>query len=199
VSVTRDTVLRRPDRFYSTVSGDHRREVWYDGVGVTVAMHDEKIFGQVRAPETLDKTLDAMHERFGVAAPLTDYLYSSPAKALLTATTTGGWAGRETVDGQQTDHLVFKDTGVNWEVWIPVDGDPLPQKASIELTENSRLRKIDLGFKNWSFSPQIAGDRFDPTVPADYEGVAIIQRARVLRNQPKDEEGGASTAADVKK
>jgi hypothetical protein len=184
---------------YSAVAGDHRREIWYDGVGVTVAMHDEKIFGQIRAPETLDKTLDAMHERFGVAAPLADYLYSSPAKALITQTTTGGWAGRETVDGQQTDHLAFKDTGVNWQVWIPVDGDPLPQKASIELTENPRLRKIDLTFKNWNFTAQIAGDRFDPTVPADYEGVAIIQRARVLSNQPKDEEGGASPAADVKK
>jgi hypothetical protein len=190
VSVTRETTLRRPDRFYSTVSGDHRREVWYDGVGVTVAMHDEKIFGQIRAPETLDKTLDAMHERFGVAAPLTDYLYSSPAKALLSGTTTGGWVGREMVDGRQLDHLAFKDTGVNWEVWVPVDGDPLPQKARIEFTENPRLRKIDLNFKNWNLAPQIPGDRFDPTVPPDYEGVAIIQRARVLRNQPKDEEGG---------
>jgi hypothetical protein len=199
VTFTRETTVRRPDRLYSTVSGDRRTEIWYDGVGVTVAMHDEKIFGQIRAPETLDKTLDAMHERFGVAAPLTDYVYSSPAKALLAETTTGGWVGRETLDGQQTDHLSFKDKGVNWEVWIPVDGDPLPRKASLEFTENSRLRKIDIGFKNWNLAPQIPGDRFDPSVPADYEGVAIIQRARVLRNLPKDEEVGASTAVDVKK
>jgi hypothetical protein len=95
--------------------------------------------------------------------------------------------------------LSFKDKGVNWEVWIPVDGDPLPRKASLEFTENSRLRKIDIGFKNWNLAPQIPGDRFDPSVPADYEGVAIIQRARVLRNLPKDEEVGASTAVDVKK
>jgi hypothetical protein len=199
VRLTRDTTIRRPDRLYSAVSGDRRNEVWYDGVGVTVAFHNEKIFGQIRAPETLDKTLDAMHERFGVAAPLADYVYSSPAKALLAETTTGGWVGRETLDGQQTDHLSFKDKGVNWEVWIPVDGDPFPHKASLEFTENSRLRKIDIGFTNWNLAPQIPGDRFDPTVPADYEGVAIIQRARVLRNLPKDEEVGASTAADVKK
>jgi hypothetical protein len=198
VSLSRDTIMRRPDRLYSTISGGHRREIWYDGVGVTVAMHDEKIFGQIRAPETLDKTLDAMHERFGVAAPLADYLYSSPAKALLTETTTGGWAGRETLDGRQTDHLAFKDKGVNWEVWIPIDGDPLPHKAIIEFTENPRLRKIDIAFKNWNLTPQIPGDRFDPTVPSDYEGVAIIQRARVLRNQPKDEEGGDSKATGVK-
>jgi hypothetical protein len=199
VTFTRNTTVRRPDRLYSTVSGDRRTEIWYDGVGVTVAMHDEKIFGQIRAPETLDKTLDAMHERFGVAAPLADYVYSSPAKALLAQTTTGGWVGREMLDGQQTDHLTFKDRGVNWEVWVPVAGDPLPQKAMAEFTENPRLRKIDMAFTNWNLTPQIPGDRFDPTVPADYEGVAIIQRARVLRNLPKDEEGSASTDDDVKK
>jgi hypothetical protein len=73
-----------------------------------------------------------------------------------------------------------------------------PKKATAEFTENPRLRKMTLTFKNWNLTPQIAADRFDPTVPADYEGVAIIQRSRVLRNQPKDEEG-AAPAADVKK
>src|SRR4029450_12137359 len=57
------------------------------------------------APKTLDKTLDAMHERYGIATPFADYMYSSPAKALIADTTTGGWVGRETVAGQETDHL----------------------------------------------------------------------------------------------
>jgi hypothetical protein len=34
--------------------------IWYDGVGLTVVMHDNKVFAQARMPETLDKTLDAM-------------------------------------------------------------------------------------------------------------------------------------------
>jgi len=50
-------------------------------------------------------------------------------------------------------------------------------------------------FKNWNLAPQIAEDRFSPTVPADYEGVAIVQRARVLRDMPKDE----ATTGDAKK
>jgi hypothetical protein len=36
-------------------------------------------------------------------------------------------------------------------------------------------------------------------VPADYEGIAIIQRARVLRNLPKEEGGGDQPAAGGKK
>jgi hypothetical protein len=198
VTLTRGTTVRRPDRLYSTAVGGRRSEIWYDGVGVTLVLHDEKIFGQIRAPETLDKTLDAMHERFGMSTPVADYVYSSPAKALLTSTTTGGWVAREALEGQQTDHLAFKDKGVNWDIWIPVNGDPLPQKATAEFTDDKRLRKIDVTFKNWDLAPQIPDNRFDPSVPADYEGVALIQRARVLRNLPANDGSAATAGADDK-
>jgi hypothetical protein len=187
LTVQRELTIRRPDRLYSKVSGDRSTEVWYDGVGVTLVLHNDKIFGQGRTPETLDKTLDAIYERYGIRTPMADYLYSSPAKALLTEKTTGGWVARETLDGKPVDHLAFKDTGVSWEVWIPSEGDPLPQKASAELAEDPRLRKVQITFTNWNLAPEIAANRFTPTVPADYEGVALIQRARVLRNLPPDD------------
>ena len=196
-SLTREAIVRRPDRLYTTVTGDRHNEVWYDGVGVTVVLHKEKIFGQARAPETLDKTLDAIYERYGLSVPFADYVYSSPAKALLTDSITGGWVARETVDGQEADHLAFKAKGVNWEVWIPASGDPLPMRAVADFADNRRLRKIDMTFKNWNLAPQIAENRFTPTVPPDYEGVAIVQRARVLRDMPKDE--GAATTGEAKK
>jgi hypothetical protein len=199
VSLQRELTVRRPDRLYTKVTGDRSTEVWYDGVGITLVLHNDKIFGQGRAPETLDKTLDAIYERYGIRTPIADYLYSSPAKALLTGTTIGGWVGRETLDGKTVDHLAFKDKGVGWEVWIPADGDPLPQKATAELTEDPRLRKVEVTFTNWNTAPQIAANRFTPTVPPDYEGVALIQRARVLRNLSPDDAAPAPTGTQGKK
>src|SRR5262245_9750454 len=197
-TVDRETVLRRkPDRFYSKSSGDQQNEVWYDGVGVTVVMHQNKVYGQARMPETLDKTLDSMHERYGVALPITDFFYSSPAKALLPPTTTGGWVGRETIDGQQTDHLTFSDKGVKWEIWLASEGDSLPKKAMAEFSDDPRLKKTEVTFSDWNFAPQVAANQFDPTVPQDYEGIAIVQRARALKNMPKDE--AAPTSGEVKK
>jgi hypothetical protein len=193
----RETFVRRPDRLYTMTTGDRQNETWYDGVGLTLVIHKDKVFAQARMPETLDKTLDAMHERYGVATPLSDFIYSSPAKALITDATTGGWVGRESIDGQETDHLAFKDKGVNWEIWIPATGDPLPRKFSAEFTEDKRLRKIEVLFREWNFAPQIASDRFTPKVPADYEGIAIVQRARVLRNIKDD--AAAPTPGSEKK
>jgi hypothetical protein len=202
VSITRETVVRRPDRLYFKTSGDQQREVWYDGVGLTIAMHGEKVFGQARMPETLDKALDALHERYGVAAPVADIVYSSPAKALLTATTTGGWVKRETVDGQDVDHVSFKDKGVNWEIWVARSGEPLPRKAVADFAEDKRLRRVELNFSDWNLAPEIASDRFTPKVPGDYEGIAVLQRARVLRNIPLDDTaptGGTDKSGTDKK
>jgi len=199
VTLTRATVVRKPDRFYSVVTGGRHNEVWYDGVGLTLVLHNEKVFAQSRAPETIDKTLDALYERYGLSTPISDYVYTSPAKALLTEKTTGGWVGRETAGDQQLDHLAFKDTGVTWEIWIPAAGDPLPQKTVTEFADNKQIRKIETTFKDWNLAPQIPENRFSPTVPADYEGIAMVQRARVLRNIPKDEEGAAPPPAANKK
>ena len=44
-----------------------------------------------------------------------------------------------------------------------------------------------------------SNDPFSPAVPPDYEGAAMIQRARVLRDIPKDAEGVATRGSDVEK
>jgi hypothetical protein len=182
VTLTRETSVRRPDRLYSKVTGDRHNETWYDGVGVTLVLHEAKVFGQGRAPETLDKALDALHERYGISAPFADYAYSSPAKAFLTTTTTGGWVAREDADGVETDHLSFKDTGVQFDLWISTKGDPLPKRASTTFDSDKRLKRVDVTFRDWDLTPALPDEQFKPTVPADYEGVAILQRAAVLRN-----------------
>ena len=199
VTLNRETVVRRPDRVYFRTSGDLHNEGWYDGVGFTFAMHDQKVFAQARMPETLDKTLDAMHERYGVATPIADFIYSAPAKALLSDSTTGGWVARETVDGQTADHLSFKDTGVSWEIWIAASGDPLPIKGHAEFPESNHLKKVDLAYSNWNLAPTIADGQFDAKVPADFEGIAILQRARVLRNIPEDTAAPAASPASDEK
>ena len=185
-NLTRETVVRRPDRLYFTTTGEARREGWYDGVGLTVAEHAQKVFAQSRMPETLDKTIDAIHERYGVILPLADLLYADPAKAILTDSTTGGWVGREELDGRKADHVAFKVESVAWEMWVPADGPPLPLKLVAEFATQKRPRKVEVTFQNWNLAPTIAADQFNPKVPPDYEGIAMIQRASILRHLPDE-------------
>lgn len=196
VSLGRDTRVRRPDRLYSKTSGDVENEFFYDGVGATLVIHKDKVFGQSRMPETLDGTLDAISERYGVSMPLADLVYSDPARALFSDTTKGGYTGRENLEGKPSYHLAFNDEGVQWELWLPVDGEPLPRKMRVVQTKRRGQPASDVTFVEWDLLSPVEVAVFDPKVPGDYEGVALIQRASILKNLPPDEAG---TPAPAKK
>ena len=89
---------------------------------------------------------------------------------------------REDDEGVETDHLSFKDTGVQFDLWIPTKGDPLPRRASTTFDSDRRLKRVDTTFRGWDLAPTFTDEQFKPVVPAGYEGVAILQRAAVLRD-----------------
>jgi hypothetical protein len=173
--------LRRPDRFHTRVDGGGAVESWYDGKQVTIALHREKVFAQAPMPETLDRTLDALAERYDMALPLADMFYSSPAKALLSDATTGGYAGTENVGSTQCHHLVFHDLGVDWEIWLPVTGDPLPARFKTVSKQRKGQPVTDVTFSAWRLAPATDATTFTPNIPADYEGIAILQRAAAVK------------------
>jgi hypothetical protein len=181
VSLTGVYTLRRPDRFHTTLAGGKGLESWYDGKKLTVSVQQEKVFAQAPMPENIDRTLDALAERYDMALPLADLFYSNPAKALLSDTTTGGYAGTEKVGDTPCHHLTFRDEGVEWEVWLPVQGQPLPTRFRTVDKHRTGQPLTEVTFKNWNLAPQTSDATFTPRVPAEYEGIAILQRAAAVK------------------
>ena len=179
--------VRRPDRFYTKMTGGRELETWYNGKQLTVAAHQDKVFAQAPMPETIDRTLDAIAERYDVALPMGDLFYSSAQKALLSDTTTGGYAGTENVGDTPCHHLAFHDVGVDWDIWLPVQGEPLPKRLRIVQKRRTGQPVADVMFTAWNLAPQISDKTFAPNLPADYEGIAILQRAAAVKNRASAE------------
>ena len=174
--------VRRPDRFHTKVTGGRGVETWYNGKTLTIAAHPDKVFAQAPMPETIDRTMDALAERYDVPLPLGDLFYSSAEKALLSDTTTGGYVGTENVGSTPAVHLAFKDVGVDWELWLPVQGDPVPLRLKMVQKRRTGQPTVDLTFTSWDFAPQITDATFVPKLPAEYEGIAIVQRAAAVKS-----------------
>ena len=183
VSQTGVYTVRRPDRFYAKVTGGLGLESWYNGKTLTVAAHNDKVFAQAPMPDTIDRTLDALAERYDMALPMGDLLYSSAEKALLSDTTTGGYVGTESVGDTPCSHLAFQDVGVDWEIWLPVKDEPLPKRLKVVQKRRTGQPVVDLTFTAWDFAPQVSVATFVPKVPADYEGIALVQRAAAVKRQ----------------
>ena len=191
-SLTAVYTLRRPDRFYVKMTGGRGLESWYNGKTLTIASHPHKVFAQAPMPETIDRTLDVLAERYDMALPMGDLLYGSAEKALLSDTTTGGYAGTENVGDMPCVHLAFQDVGVDWELWLPTDGDPLPKRLRVVQRSRSGKPAVDVTFTAWNLAPQIDDKAFVPKVPADYEGIAVLQRAAAVKKNVASADPAAS-------
>jgi hypothetical protein len=195
VSLTAVYTVKRPNRFHSKMTGGRGLESWYNGKTLTIAVHQEKVFAQAPMPETIDRTLDALAERYDMALPMGDLFHSTAEKALLSDTTKGGYAGTETVGDTPCTHLAFQDVGVDWELWLPVTGDPLPKRFKVVQKSRSARPEIDVTFTAWDVSVSIADAAFVPKVPGDYEGIAVLQRAAAVKKNAAatDSSGSASS------
>jgi hypothetical protein len=182
VSQTGVYTVRRPDRFYAKMTGGLGLESWYNGKTLTVAAHPDKVFPQAPMPDTIDRTLDALAERYDMALPMGDLFYGSAEKALLSYTIGGGDVGTETVGDTPCVHLAFQDVGVDWELWLPVQGEPLPKRLKVVQKRRTGQPVVDLIFTAWNFAPQLTDATFVPKVPADYEGIALLQRAAAVKS-----------------
>jgi len=194
LSLTAVYTVRRPDRFHTRMTGGRGLESWYNGKTLTIASHPHKVFAQAPMPETIDRTLDALAERYDMALPMGDLLYGSAEQALLSDTTTGGYAGTENVGDTPCVHLAFQDVGVDWELWLPAQGDPLPKRFKVVQKSRSGQPAVDVTFTKWDLAPQMDDKTFVPKVPAGYEGIAVLQRAAAVKNSaaPADPAGSAS-------
>ena len=192
VSLTAAYTIRRPDRFHLRMTGGGGLESWYNGKTLTIAAHPQKVFAQARMPETIDRTLDALAERYDMALPMGDLFYGSAEQALLSETTKGGYAGIEEVSDTRCVHLAFQDIGVDWELWLPEKGDPLPKRFKVVQKSRAGAPMIDVTFTKWDLAPETADDAFSPKVPADYEGIAVLQRAAAVKHATASVPAGSS-------
>ena len=181
MSLTAVYTVRRPNKFYAKMTGGRGLESWYNGKTLTIAAHPHKVFAQAPMPDTIDRTLDALAERYDLPLPMGDLFYGSAEKALLTDTTAGGYAGVEKVGDTSCTHLAFHDSGVDWDLWLPQQGDLLPKRFKVVSKARTGQPVIDVTFTAWNLAPQVDDATFTPKVPAEYEGIALLQRAAAVK------------------
>jgi hypothetical protein len=182
VPMTAVYTVHRPNRVYAKVTGGRGLETWYNGKTLTIASHPHKVFAQAPMPDTINSALDVLAERYDMALPMGDLFYATAEKALLSDTTTGGYAGTEKVGDTPCVHLAFHDIGVDWDLWLPDPGDALPKRFKVVQKARTAQPVVDVTFNSWDLAPQIDDAVFRPKVPADFEGIAILQRVAAVKN-----------------
>lgn len=174
----RDVMVRRPDRLWAHTTGSDQRDakVTYDGKTVTIVGDHHKIYATIKAPATLDDTLDLISHRYDLRLAVGDFLYSSPYDSFADSDAKGGWTKRTTVDGTPCEEVAYSLKAVDFTLSVTSAEPTLPCEAQITFKEEPGQPVTRLVFSNWNLKPQLGDSQFAAQVPQGYELIPVVER-----------------------
>jgi hypothetical protein len=186
IQVTRsvDVDLRRPDRLHVEARAHRKgRSIWYDGKTLTVLDREKNLYGTVDAPSTIDETLDLAAEMYGITVPLEDLAVSDPYASSIKNVTAGGYFGDEPVLGVPCRHIGFSTDRINWQLWVAVGPQPLPQKMVITYKNEDQSPQYTAIFTKWNLMDRAADLAFKFIPPPGSSSIPLVRQSEG-RTQP---------------
>ncbi len=121
--------VQRPDKLYVTRKGDKvDQKLYYNGKTFTLYNNVTGETKTIQAAATLTEALDSSIKTFNLVAPGADLLYPDSYKRLSNALLSGFIVDTAVIDGVECYHLAFRNTEVDWQIWIAMGDKPLPKR-----------------------------------------------------------------------
>jgi hypothetical protein len=142
--------LSRPDKLRATRTGGYRdMEIVFDGKVFTVNNKDAKDYAQIEVSGTTDEVIDVLREKHGIVAPGADLLLSNVFDVMMADVIDGAVIGKGVIDGVECDHLAFRNTDTDWQIWIESGAKPIPRKYVITSKAVAEAPQYTLRIKEW--------------------------------------------------
>jgi len=161
------TVLARmPDRLLIEENSDRReRSYIYDGKQFTLFARRARYYATEPAPATIAELSDVLDTRFGLNLPLEDLFRWGGPKSQTAALKSAFVAGPGPIGGVTCGHYVFRQDGLDWQVWIQLGDYPLPRKLVLTtLTDEARPQYV--ATFTWNLAPSFDDAAFTFVPPS---------------------------------
>lgn len=136
------------------------REVFYNGKTFTLVAPRAGKYLQLPATGTVGTMLTRAYDDWGVDFPVQDLFRWGDPTATAERPKEGFKVGSARIGDAMTDHYAFRQTGVDWQIWIDQGDKPLPRKMVITNLEDPAQPQYVTYF-GWDLAPVIAAGAFD--------------------------------------
>jgi hypothetical protein len=151
--------LSRPDKIRAMRTGGYRDvEIVFDGKMLTVNNKDAHDYAQIEVEGTAEQLVDVLREKYGVVAPGADLLLPNAFDVMMADVIEGTVIGKGVIDGVECDHLAFRNTDTDWQIWIESGAKPIPHKYVITSKGIAEAPQYTLRIKEWK--TDVAADAF---------------------------------------
>jgi hypothetical protein len=140
---------------------------------LSLAARSQNLHTRIKAPPTIDATLDMLEVLFKEPQPFAD-LYYSDLSHLNQLATKADVVGDSLVNGRPCTHLAFRGKTVDWQIWVEQGTTPFIRKLAIRYREQpgkpQSVALIDL----WETPERFSDRLFKFTVPADSQWMEML-------------------------
>jgi hypothetical protein len=163
-----DLLARFPDRLRVEVTNPRQQRLYlYNGKEFTIFAERVKYYATVPAPATVGKLATELDDKYGLQMPLEDLFFWGTPQSTENDITGAMDVGASEVGGVTCEHYAFRQSGLDWQVWIQLGDFPLPRKLVLTtLTDEARPQYSSV--LTWNLAPSFneAAFEFDPTPDA---------------------------------
>jgi len=160
-------LLDRPDKLHVTRHGGYADvDVYYDGKRATVYGNNINAFASKDLQGTIDQLIDKLRGELGIDAPGADLLFSHSFEGMTADVIDAEHIGRGVIDGVECEHLAFRNTETDWQIWVEVGPKPIPHKYVITSKTMAGAPQYTLRISGWKSNTQPSADMFAFKAPA---------------------------------
>ncbi|PAQ06553.1 DUF2092 domain-containing protein [Mesorhizobium temperatum] len=166
--------LSRPDKFRATRSGGFAEvEMVFDGKTVTLVRKDANLYGQVDIPGNVDNLVDELRNKYQRPVPGADLLLSNVYDELMRDVIDIKDLGSGIIGGTECDHLAFRTSEVDWQIWIAQGEHPYPCRYVITSKGVDQGPQYSVQISGWKTGDQAVPGDFAFKAPTDSKKVDV--------------------------
>jgi hypothetical protein len=156
-----EVLLNRPNKLRAhRVGGYADVALFFDGNTVSILGKNANAYAKFEAPGTIDQLVEALRAGHGIALPGADLLLSNSYETLVADVIESKYMGRGVIDGNECEHLAFRNADTDWQLWVRVGDRPIPCKMVITSKSVNSAPQYTLRVKSWKSGGEAAPEQF---------------------------------------
>jgi hypothetical protein len=177
-----DVLAQRPGKLRVEIANDKQPRTWYyDGKTFTLWAPRPKFYAIADAPPTINELAKKLDEKFGIDVPFVDLFRWGTPESDEKEITVAMDVGPNAINGTTCEHYVFRQPGLDWQIWIQQGDYPLPLKIVLTTTTDEARPQHETVY-TWNLAPSFNDKAFAFTPPSDAKKITFleVQEARTM-------------------
>jgi hypothetical protein len=160
--------LQRPDRVRATRTGGFADvEMVFDGETMKLLGKNANVYGQIKAPGSVEQLIDVLRDEYGLPLPVADLLLGDFYGEVMPLVVDVKDLGAGVIRGVECDHLALRTDEVDFQIWIAQGDEPYPCRYTIATKTIVGWPQYVIDVREWTTGDAVAADDFALALPAD--------------------------------